>query len=145
MEFTHKEKQMLLWASFLALMAAGVGFVFRAMVPSLWAAEFSITDAQGCQFDTCGLQVLLTLNSKDPLKSIIVFPNPASDKIFIKASQYLSGFLKLYDAQGKLVAQIKFHGDSEIEVSQLPSGMYILQVESNGMKLTKKLIIENRF
>ena len=46
MEFTNKEKQFLLWASFLALMAAGVGFVFRAMVPALWSAEFGISDGQ---------------------------------------------------------------------------------------------------
>ena len=46
MELRNKEKQMLLWASFLALMAAGVGFVFRAMVPALWGAEFGISDSQ---------------------------------------------------------------------------------------------------
>jgi len=46
MEFTNKEKQMLLWASFGSLMAAGVGFVFRAMVPALWGAEFNVTDAE---------------------------------------------------------------------------------------------------
>ena len=46
MELRNKEKQMLLWASFLALMAAGVGFVFRAMVPALWGAEFGISDGQ---------------------------------------------------------------------------------------------------
>ena len=46
MVFTNKEKQFLLWASFLALMAAGVGFVFRAMVPALWGAEFGVSDGQ---------------------------------------------------------------------------------------------------
>jgi 3'(2'),5'-bisphosphate nucleotidase len=37
---------MLFWASFLALMAAGVGFVFRVMIPDLWADSFQITTAQ---------------------------------------------------------------------------------------------------
>jgi len=46
MVFTNKEKQFLLWASFLALFSAAVGFVFRAMVPSLWGAEFGISDGQ---------------------------------------------------------------------------------------------------
>ena len=41
-EFTNKEKQILLWASFLSLMAAGVGFVFRSMVPHLWMDQFSV-------------------------------------------------------------------------------------------------------
>ena len=46
MTFTYKEKQFLLWASFLALMAAGVGFVFRAMVPAIWGTEFGVSDGQ---------------------------------------------------------------------------------------------------
>ncbi|MDA1044365.1 MAG: MFS transporter [Verrucomicrobia bacterium] len=40
---TDKEKSMLFWASFLALTAAGVGFVFRVMIPSMWADQFQIT------------------------------------------------------------------------------------------------------
>lgn len=40
MGFTDREKQLMLWASFAALMAAGFGFVFRAMVPQLWGLEF---------------------------------------------------------------------------------------------------------
>ena len=46
MSFTKNEKLILLSASFLALMAAGVGFVFRAMVPAVWGAEFGISDGQ---------------------------------------------------------------------------------------------------
>lgn len=45
-ELSDKEKSMLFWASFLALMAAGVGFVFRVMIPELWADSFQITSAQ---------------------------------------------------------------------------------------------------
>ena len=46
MTFTKSEKLILLSASFLALMAAGVGFVFRAMVPAVWGVEFGISDGQ---------------------------------------------------------------------------------------------------
>ena len=46
MTFTKREKLILLSASFLALMAAGVGFVFRAMVPAVWGIEFGISDGQ---------------------------------------------------------------------------------------------------
>ncbi|NRA37407.1 MAG: hypothetical protein HRU15_04655, partial [Planctomycetes bacterium] len=45
-DISPADKQKLFWASFLALMAAGVGFVFRSMVPDLWATEFQITGAQ---------------------------------------------------------------------------------------------------
>jgi MFS family permease len=43
---SESEKFKLFWASFLALTAAGVGFVFRVMIPDIWAADFSITKEQ---------------------------------------------------------------------------------------------------
>ena len=45
-QLTEKEKGFLFWASFLSLLAAGVGFVFRVMIPTIWAEEFQITLAQ---------------------------------------------------------------------------------------------------
>ena len=41
-EITDKEKSMLFWASFLALMAAGIGFGIRVMSLGLWEGEFGI-------------------------------------------------------------------------------------------------------
>lgn len=45
-ELSSSQKSLMFWASFLALTAAGVGFVFRAMVPSLWGSHFEITSAE---------------------------------------------------------------------------------------------------
>lgn len=46
MNLNNKEKSMLFWASFLSLAAAGFGFVFRVMMPDIWAEEFKITGEQ---------------------------------------------------------------------------------------------------
>lgn len=43
---SESDKFKLFWASFLALTAAGVGFVFRVMIPDIWATDFSITKEQ---------------------------------------------------------------------------------------------------
>ncbi len=43
---TSRDKTMLFWASFLSLAAAGFGFVFRVMIPDMWAGEFQITMAR---------------------------------------------------------------------------------------------------
>ena len=43
---TESEKSRLFWASFLGLAAAGVGFVFRSMVPQLWETNFAVTSAE---------------------------------------------------------------------------------------------------
>ena len=43
---TKRDTSLLFWASFLSLMAAGIGFAFRAMVPHLWGAEYNVLDAE---------------------------------------------------------------------------------------------------
>lgn len=40
---TKRDRSLLFWASFLALAAAGCGFVFRVMVPGIWGGEFNLT------------------------------------------------------------------------------------------------------
>ena len=42
---SESDKQKLFWASFLALTAAGVGFVFRVMIPDMWVDSFQVTKA----------------------------------------------------------------------------------------------------
>lgn len=47
MQLTESEKKMLFWASFLALTAAGVGFVLRSLAGTqTWGAHFQITNDQ---------------------------------------------------------------------------------------------------
>ena len=48
-QLTEKEKSQLFWASFVALAATGVGFVFRVLSISLWPGEFNITQQQAGQ------------------------------------------------------------------------------------------------
>lgn len=46
MELSEREKSLLFWASFLALAAAGVGFVLRVLVSPGWGEEYSITGTE---------------------------------------------------------------------------------------------------
>lgn len=43
LNLSESDKTKLFWASFLALTAAGVGFVFRVMIPQMWAETFQVT------------------------------------------------------------------------------------------------------
>ena len=45
-DLSGREKQLLFWASFIALAAAGFGFVLRVMMPDIWGREFEITAAE---------------------------------------------------------------------------------------------------
>ena len=76
---SESEKSKLFWASFLGLAAAGVGFVFRSMVPGLWATNFEVTSAEVGQLFGAGLwPIAITMI----LFSLIV------DKVGYKASMF---------------------------------------------------------
>ncbi len=73
-------------------------------------------------------------------ESLIVYPNPAKDKIYIKAQE--NGKLKLYNALGALVKTIAlFKGENVVEVSGFNPGMYVLLLsESNRIAVSKLMI-----
>ena len=82
---TEKEKSLLFWASFLSLLAAGVGFVFRVMIPTMWADEFQITMADvGALTGTALWPVAVTMI----LFSLLV------DKIGYKVSMFFAFVLQ---------------------------------------------------
>jgi hypothetical protein len=82
-----------------------------------------------------------------------VSPNPSNDKIIITpeipapclvetTSSNISGFIAVYDQQGTLKKKIKYgyNSESEIDVSDLENGIYILQIY-DGNSTDKKTII----
>ena len=62
-----------------------------------------------------------------------VFPNPVTDKLFVQVddSELVEGLFKVYDSAGKLLLECRqtaANGLFQLDVSQLPSGGYILNV-----------------
>ena len=75
---------------------------------------------------------------------IKVYPNPATDIIQISSEQIRTGNLILYNMQGKVVQHrlMKNSTSEDIDISNLPTGNYILYFEDQDVKGSKKLIIE---
>jgi len=78
---TESEKTKLFWASFLALTAAGVGFVFRVMIPNLWANEFNISNEEVGALTGAALW---------PIAIAMIVFSLAVDKIGYKASMFMA-------------------------------------------------------
>lgn len=70
--------------------------------------------------------------------SFTVFPNPASDKLFIRSNSIIEK-VKIYNTNGEIVAETT--GNS-IDVSKLPEGLYFIEVLANHKSEIKKLIIQ---
>jgi hypothetical protein len=72
-------------------------------------------------------------------KGLKVFPNPASETIFINSSISIEK-LELYDILGKRVFETK--ETSEVKVNNLQKGLYLLKLYSENAVTTKKVMIE---
>ncbi len=68
-----------------------------------------------------------------------VYPNPASDRIYIEGLENETS-IDLYSAHGQKINTYSVVGDSEIELN-LPSGMYILKFTSEGKSMTHKFFV----
>ena len=126
-----------------------------AKIPGLYSAENYIdltswSDSQGVIWEDWSVVngTFSTANSTNPncdllsipkneLTLISVSPNPFSEMISIE-SQLIDFDVVVYNGFGKLVA--KFHNQSQINTSNLSSGLYFLSVHSKGLQETFKLI-----
>lgn len=72
-------------------------------------------------------------------KNITFYPNPVSNKLTV-ASLYKLDSYKIYNILGKLVGQGAANGNlTEIDMSNLASGMYFINAISGGMQSSFKV------
>lgn len=75
---------------------------------------------------------------------ISVYPNPVVDSHFIVSSSSEISKVDVYSASGANVISRQCNSENvTIETSSLPSGLYIVAVQSGGEMVNKKLIINN--
>ncbi|MDO1499793.1 aryl-sulfate sulfotransferase [Winogradskyella maritima] len=82
--------------------------------------------------------VSCTLNeSSFDLANISIYPNPIVDYLSIESSIIIEDVI-IYDLRGTKVLSKRFH--SKIDLSFLPSGIYILKLISQNKSITKKIV-----
>ena len=74
----------------------------------------------------------------------IVYPNPANGSVNI-VSQFIDGatIIKLIDLNGRIVLEGNYNFENKINVNlqNISSGVYILNLNNNGVMYNHKLII----
>ncbi|HXU28928.1 MAG TPA: T9SS type A sorting domain-containing protein, partial [Bacteroidia bacterium] len=76
----------------------------------------------------------ITINNTQPN----IYPNPANNKITIDATDVTD--IKLFDVIGKQIASAK---TTDVDVSNLPEGVYFIQVKTNNGTSTQKIIVQH--
>ena len=72
-----------------------------------------------------------------------IYPNPADHTLHAEFPVELSGAeIRIYDSSGKLVANRKLSGNSvTLDVQDFANGIYLMEVTTEGVKLSRKVII----
>lgn len=78
---------------------------------------------------------------KIQLESIQIYPNPVSERLFIKDLEHQISRVDLYNFQGQLVYSTTAY-DKGIKISRFTKGIYFLRIVNQHKSFTKKIIIE---
>lgn len=68
-----------------------------------------------------------------------IYPNPATNRIQVDTDAKVSR-MRIVNLQGKVLLEKNAIYDRSVDVSSLPEGIYVLQVESNGQWLQHKFL-----
>lgn len=71
-------------------------------------------------------------------KNLVLYPNPSASAIRIQSESGEALDTKIYSLTGQLVLQGTFQSGEEINVSELSSGLYLVQANGVTIKFSKK-------
>jgi hypothetical protein len=88
----------------------------------------------------CSSSVLNTDTSKLVKKEINIFPNPVKDFVIVKSPDNIKN-IKVFDGQGKLIVNQDFNqNDLRIDLSNYPTGLYIIKIRTDKNEVSEKII-----
>jgi len=84
---------------------------------------------------------ILATNEMAENTKAVVYPNPATDNIFIKNAKE-SDVVYLYDATGKLVKTASLNGLMQVSVKDLAKGIYYITINHHNMKTATRIMVK---
>lgn len=114
--------------------------------PGTFLYYVTVVDADGCDGASDTLQVIVSecttaLNDLETNQLIHVFPNPASDLIFVEPATHKTYDLILQDIQGREIQRYnKQKGKQLLSIESLQRGVYILEYNESENKHRFKII-----
>jgi hypothetical protein len=108
------------------------------------------TDTNGCEVEAAVFDVLAGLSSASVNEGWSLFPNPAGDNLIIQISDNVRSkitTISIFNALGELVdtkipAEEKNKSELVIDTSELPSGIYFIELSGLENNFRKKFVKE---
>lgn len=131
-----KQKHMV---DIVALPDSGVALLMHESTPAGLAHPMNL---RLMVFDKYGTGISTSAqNETDAKSNWKVFPNPASNELFVQATEGKT--VRMIDAVGKLVQEVSLLEElTRLEIAHLPTGLYFMQLEDrNGQIQTRKIVV----
>ena len=85
--------------------------------------------------------VTLRANDFSTDNGIKIYPNPFQNKVIIAFDESIDAELKVFDVNGRLLKDQKLNAtENNIDMSNLPSGLYLFQITSDSKTMIQKVI-----
>ncbi len=100
----------------------------------------------GFNFNYIDIELIETNSAELSTKNMVleIFPNPASDRIVIRASDFQYNNIEIFDAMGKVVMKKSAVFEPELQLPlKLADGLYFLRVSNEEEYRWSKIIVRN--
>lgn len=112
---------------------------FLDLDPSVQNVYWSVRSIDASKvFSDASVQNTLATRDVNINSKILIYPNPASEKVFIEGDKVSD--IEMYSMDGKKL-NIILNTDQSINVSHLPKGTYLLKLKIKNKITTQKLMI----
>lgn len=125
---------------------SGGSFDPSALSPGSYTIYYNYTDANNCSnidSTVAIVQNCVGIQTHQSANSIIVYPNPANDEVWVKSTLSGEVHIEIYDVVGKLVIKkqsVQNGTATKIDIKTLQDGVYFVKVASGGINKTIRLI-----
>jgi hypothetical protein len=123
-----------------------VSGIVNSDVPGQYILTYTVSDALGNQTSTTRAvnvtNEICTLGiNENTIEGFSVFPTISNGKVYVLTASKVLKNIKVYDFIGKQVFSQQTI-DKEVNLTNLPSGVYVMRIEQENKTGIKKLIIE---
>ena len=112
-----------------------------------YSVKLIVTSSAGCQGEVSKVVDIITGLEVSVIPGLILYPNPVNnEKLFISLSENVNDTyeVSILNPQGQQVKRdsLSKSGENILSVSDLPSGIYYVQIRSTNKRFAMKIIIQ---